>query len=262
MLVIKLLLLLIISFPVFSCEFKQQFKIGLYSGAIVDVINEIGLNKSNQISFYSHYFPINNQKADKIQGGIFVSKKKLSQYEANLVFYDDSTDLEKVFHSLRIDSLESIKTSGKTPFEVLVDNIKILEKYTENCEKKFESLKSFAKKVKKKKIKQSRVIFFLGEITEEKLPPMIMLHDGFVEYLIKNKIIQSYQSPLSYVTWSEKLMKEYVNGDYLYIGLNSKSVDFETERINENKMNIYSRYALQPGLSQIKFLEMLKEKLF
>lgn len=259
MLVTKSFFFFLISLPVFACTFRSDVNVGLYSGAMTELIKELSLESSNGIAFYSNYFPIKNKKAVELKGGIFLSKKRLNKFDINTVFYDDSSDLEKIFKSVGVKNLEVIKTSGKTPFKILDENIFTLKKYVQNCDQTIEKLLKRVAKIKNQKLLQDKIIFFLGELRKDKLPDLIMLHDGFVEFLLKEKGLESYDSELAYVTWSERKMKSYLES-YTLIGLNAKEVDYEIKTISPLKYNIYSKNALSPGLGQIFFLEKFLKK--
>tara|TARA_B100001971_G_C18268008_1_gene596103 strand:- start:37338 stop:38144 length:807 start_codon:yes stop_codon:yes gene_type:complete len=263
-LVIKSLSLIILTVSLFlneasSCEFKKDIKVGLYSGAITELIKHLGLEEKENIIFYSNYFPINNKSAKELSGGIFTSKKLLSEYSVDHVFYDDSRELKLLFERSGFKQLTAIKTAGMTPFEVVTNNLKVLRPLIKNCGEKIKVLEENISKTKKLSLKHKKVIFFLGELKENKLPELIMLQDGFVKYLLQENLIKSYESELAYITWSEKLLNEYIQDNYTLVGLSQSKVVLEIHMVSKNRYNFACNTCLTPGLGQIKFLNALKD---
>ena len=240
-----------------ACSIKESQKIGLYSGAMTSLLKELGLAASKNISFHSSYFPIGNKFSKELKGGLFAAKKNFENLSADVIFYDDSSDLRKLFESVGYKNMIAIKTAGLTPFEVSELTIKYLRPLLIDCEDKIQSISEMKNKLKLKKLSLEKVLFFIGEIKEEKLPQLIMVNDGFVKYLKNNEAIKTYDTELAYVTWSERIIKKYKDEGYLFIGLINNENSFKVQKINDTIYNIYCSGCLLPGLSQISFLQQL-----
>lgn len=109
---------------------------------------------------------------------------------------------------------------------------------------------------------KKEMLFFLGELKQERLPEMIMANDGVVKWLReKNKII-TYPTDLAYVNWSAKILNEMNTDKTLMIGLNDPGREkIKNVKKTGQKINLYYPGSLVPGLSQLEAFAYLFEKL-
>ena len=247
----------------FSCELKKG-NFALISGGITKLIQELALENSKHIKLYSNFFPIKNKNATLVTGGIFISPKVIDEAQVDTVFFDSGEELRKSLRRSKAKKVIAYKTNGLDPFEAYDLSKEILVPFLKNCEDKISKLDQRINQIKKQSLKNSKMIFFVGEISEyKKLPELVMSNDGFVKYLRTNKKLESYPSELSYATWSQKILTNLKDKKYLKIGLvNSEDETFKIKKIDDEYINIHSKLALIPGLSQVFFLERLMQASF
>jgi hypothetical protein len=255
--------LCLISFNAYTCELKAG-SYALLSGGITKLIKEIGLENSKKIKLYSNFFPIKSKTAKLVTGGIFISPKVIDEANVETVFFDSGEELRKSLRKSAAKSLIAYHTNGLDPFEAYALAKEVLTPFLKNCEKKISALDARVEGIKELKLKRQKIVFFVGEITQfKKLPELVMSNDGLVKFLKDKKELKSYPSELSYVTWSSKILEKLKAENYLLLGLvSSETEDFKVEKIEEGYINIHSRLALIPGLSQIFFLEKLMQASF
>jgi len=221
------------------------------------VVQNLGLEKDKSIKLYSNYFPLNNQQAKEVSGGIFISHNVIKESLVDTIFYDKSLELDKSFTRLREVSSFAIDTNGLDPFEAYEHSLTQLKKRLINCNDEIHSLNQVVSKIKKLRTKKKKVVFFLGEINKDlKLPELVMANDGFVNYLKSNLNYSSYPTELAYLSWSQKIIRKLENEGYLFYGIVASNTErFEVKKISDRHFNIYSHEALIPGLSQIFFMK-------
>lgn len=257
-LVISFFIFLLMAFEVLSCELKEN-KYLLLSSPMTMLLEKLDLLNSPHILAISSFHPIKESSKPRIGGGIFLSVKKLKQYEGSIIFFDESRELQRnLKRSVEGVHIE-VKSRGKNPFAILEENIEVLLPYLYQCEEKLEKIKQWSLRVEKSYAEKKAYpwIFFLGEVKEDELPRLIIGNDLFITFLKEKNFIKTYISDLAYVSFSEKLLKKYKN--YKKIGLIEGKVDeIQIEKINEDRLNLTFRGIFSAGISQISFLEKLK----
>lgn len=257
-LAISLFFFLLMSANVFSCELKENQYL-LLSSPITMLLEELDLLDSSHILAISSFHPVKESSKPRIGGGIFLSVKKLKEYDGAVVFFDESRELKKNLERSVEGTLVEVKSRGKDPFEVLSENIGQLAPYLYQCEKKIEKIKEWSLKVKKSYAEKKTYpwIFFLGEVKKDELPKLIIGNDLFIAFLKKTNFIKTYDSELAYVSFSEKLFKNYA--EYQKIGLiEGKGDEVQIEKISKDKLNLSFRGIFSAGIRQIFFLEKLQ----
>lgn len=256
-------ILFLFCYNVFPCELKKG-NYALISGGITKLIKELDLENSKHIKLYSNFFPIKNKSAKLVTGGIFISPKVIDEAQVDTVFFDSGDELRKSLRRSSAKKVIAYRTNGLDPFEAYDLSKEILMPFLNKCEDKISKLDKRIIQIKEQNLKYSKMIFFVGEISEyKKLPELVMSNDGFVKYLKTYKKLESYPSELSYVTWSQKILSNLKDKKYLKIGLvNSETESFQLKKIDDEYINIHSKLALIPGLSQVFFLESLMQASF
>ncbi|MFN8369229.1 MAG: hypothetical protein U0T83_01250 [Bacteriovoracaceae bacterium] len=275
-----LFFLLSFSYLSYPCALNPKFNYILLSSPLTQLLFDLNLLKDKQLKIISQFAGIEEKytSAEVVVGGINISPEFLKQFDQMVIFFDESNELQKIFtqfqkqNQMKVKQVIKIITKDKDPFIETRENIKEISPYLVNCEKELIKIAEFLSKTETELIKlkgqlKSKQIFFLGEIDfkYEKKPPLLMVNDGPVLYLLKNDLIKSYDSPLSYPSWSSKVLKELELSPIVYIGLNGKkgkAADgprtFEINRLIKNKrelLNIYNSGLLVPGISQVYFLQ-------
>lgn len=246
----------------YACILKKQNEYYSLSGPVSMLFEFMGLEKDKQLKAISVFHPIKNFQGKKLGGGIFLSPKVFKGKQAGVVFYDESKELKKSLSKISEIKSVQIKTRGLNSFESTLKSLKKIRPFLRGCEKQIAKVKSYVDSVNTKINKwkvNKKVLFFLDHIgKDKKLPQTIMINDGFVLTLIHKNKISTYQSPLSYVAWSAKLMKNKY-ADYIRIGVKeSNDLDqIEVQKIDEKHYNFTYKGALIPGISQLKLLEQL-----
>jgi hypothetical protein len=107
--------------------------------------------------------------------------------------------------------------------------------------------------------KKPAILFFLGQVGDQRLPELLMVQDGVVKWMIEKNLITTYPSPLGYVNWSAK---ELINLSHaLKIGL-VDSGNKGVTKLEKTKIgyNLTFPGALIPGRGQVEaMIYLLKE---
>lgn len=252
--------LLLISFGhAFACDWKnEQDKFISLSSATTYLMKELGLLNKQVIAISKyHSIDVDQFSGEQWGGGNFLSQKKLRQHRSHIFFIDESRNLSMSVRRGKIRKSFSIKTSGLGPIQVNDLALKSLSPFIVNCEKQITKLNLRVKRVQEliETAKFGRVLFFMGEIKENKrLPNLLMVNDSFVKLLLSHRAIETFSSKLAYVNWSVKEMNKYQS--FKKIGLVGKKRN-KFVVPNKKGINIYDPLALLPGLSQILFIEKL-----
>ena len=243
-----------------ACSLKSENEYYSLSGSVSMLFEFMGLEKDKQFKAISVFHPVKNFKGKKLGGGIFLSPKVFKGKKTGIVFYDESKELKKSLNKIaEIKSIE-VKTRGLNSFESTLKSLKKVRPFLKGCEKQLAKVEKYVDSVNDKinqwKISK-KILFFLDHINnDKKLPQTIMINDGFVLTLIhKNKIL-TYESPLSYVAWSAKLIQSKY-ADYIRVGVKESSEldQINIQKIDKKHYNLTYRGALIPGISQLKLLE-------
>lgn len=244
-----------------ACHFNQH--VVSLSAPMTMIFEELNLLGDPKLLAISTFHPVDESQkfsAERLAGGIFLSKKYLKSYQKAFVFFDESQELKRELKKANIKSLVEFKSRGLDPFDVTFQSIKSLKGVTKGCEKKIKELK-----LKLIKIKQSfqlptilkKSIYFLGEIKDQK-PDLIIGDDSFVLFLKKSKEFKTYPTSLSYIPWSQKIMKRLK--DYMLVGISSsQNNDLKVQKVRTKEFNFSMRGLLTPGIRQVYFLLQLQK---
>jgi hypothetical protein len=193
-----------------------------------------------------------------LAGGIFLSKKVLKKFKSSLFIYDKSRELSKLLLNAGLKKTYEIDTLKKDVFETMDVLLKSFVDISDDCGPKIKALRLKMTVIKnglEQNTKIKKIIFFLGRI-KTRLPELVIVNDGFVLAWTRLKKLLTYESELSYVSWSKKQLKKYQ--DYQFIGINeSKSDKIELKKYASSKWNLFYRGVLTPGIRQLYFLEEL-----
>lgn len=249
-----------------ECKFKPHVtKVYSLSGVTSVALNEIGLLKNPAVKGISVFNPIskNDFIGTRYPGGIFLSPTVFKEFGGGVVFYDESLELSRVLDPMSSIQGVQIKTRGLTPTAVSEYVVKELKFFLDGCEKEVGRFllktKTTATSLQKNTPKTRTAVYYLGDKLNGKHPEMIMVQDGVVKWLIEQKLIRSYPSPLAYVNWSAKIMRSLPK-ETLHIHL----VDSGAQMI-KNVQGKYGNWtltypgALVPGLTQLEAWNYFEE---
>jgi hypothetical protein len=139
----------------------------------------------------------------------------------------------------------------------------LLKPFLQNCDVKVVSQKLEQKLNSLKKMipAKSTLVFFLGGIIHNRLPELLMVNDGVVKWMIDQKLIKSYPSPLSYVNWSARILLEMPN-ETIRVGLKDSGSEM-TQKVEKHPThtNLTFPGALIPGSGQVEAMIYLFENL-
>lgn len=247
----SLLIFITSSFATASCGFTPGHKsIYSLSGPLTVIFEELGLLSSPVVKGISVFYPAPDSfKGEVIPGGVFLSPAKLSSMKNSIVFYDGSQELKKLFRSQNIEAIEFI-SRNQTPREVTTSAISLLSKHLSGCDtgKILSKLDGLEKDIQAK-MKNMKVIFFLGRITNQKLPELVIANDGLVLWLRKTKLITTYPSELAYVNWSGAIMNNLKTGTAL-VGISE--AEAPSLQGSSGRYNLVYPGGLIPGIRQLE----------
>ncbi len=243
-----------------------------FSSTITDLLFEFNLLNDKHLKGISsfHYRP--SFKGARFVGGIYFSPSVLPKTHRGQILFDQSQNLKKTLsRPLQGWTSEEVTTSGLDPFESTLLGLKRLSPSLEGCSKKIKLLKNNLAARQKKLVKaikdlgQSRTfLFFLGHFTLAGRPPKLLIHqDGFALFFLRHVLGTIYPGNGAYITWSEKKLRalqdnsKLTGRSVLSFGVSAKKKEIEWTRISSNKWNVTFPRALNPGLSQVAFIEAL-----
>lgn len=250
--------LLFLTEVTFACSLNTKGVISL-SGPVSIYLDQLGI--VNELDAISSFHPVKDFKGVKLAGGMYLSTATLKSMEGKVVFFDKSRELKKVLERFpKIKSIE-LDSRRRAPREVIDQTAEVLKPYLKNCDDK---KKIFNERISQlethirsnvKKIHES--IFFLGHISE-KLPDTILSNDGFVYWLRKEKLLESYPTDLEYVNWSMKVISP-LRGRYFFIGVEDSfnSGLMKVEKKADKVFNVSYPGSLTPGYTQLEFMKFL-----
>lgn len=248
----NLIFFLFVSSASASCGFAENVKsVYSLSGPLTVILEELGLLTSPVVKGVSVFYPVpDNFRGEVIPGGVFLSPSKLASLKGSLVLYDGSQELKKLFRSQNISAIE-FTSRNQTPREVTEAAIELLRKYLSGCDttRILKKLETIEKEIQAKMKTPLHVVFFLGRISGQKLPELVIANDGLVLWLRKLKTIVTYPSELAYVNWSGAIINRLPSGT-LSVGISEDkkpSVKGESGRYNL----IYPG-GLIPGIRQLE----------
>ena len=256
---LKIFLVLFASSAFADCSFRKGVSVISLSGTSTVLFKHLGLLE--ELKGISVFNPVSEEEFNgKVYpGGIFLSHKTLDEFKGHYVFFDESRELEKIFKSKNLKTVE-IFTRNQTPTETIHSTLKIIIPLVEGCEKQTSAIEALRINLENQimnSIQQRKnILFFLGEIKTSRLPEMVMANDGVVKWLREKGKISTYPSDLAYVNWSSKIMQDLSHMTKLGI----------LDPARENKkalvgMNLYYPGSLVPGLSQLEAFAFLFGKL-
>lgn len=246
-------------FQVRPCSFKSSKKLGVLSGGLTLIIKELGLLSSSRISYLPRFALTEEERKvyrnKAISVGIFLSPKISNKMKGHHILFDESLELEKQLKRLPDTSLSKFSSRGKNPFEAITIGLEIVLPLVENCEKEISNFRERVKKWQKAidlfQWREQGVLFFLGELKKNEYPEMMMVRDGFVDYLLEKRKIFTYPSSLPYVIWSEKILKNFLKREnIIQIGLYGSKIS----QVSSRKWNMGMEKMFIPGVGQVKFL--------
>jgi hypothetical protein len=258
---------LFISLPAFSvCRFKTHVtKVYSLSGVTSVYFRELGLLKNSIIKAISVFNPIGNDEfsGTRYPGGIFLSRNVLQEFSGGLVFYDESRELAHILDPMSSIQGIQIKTRGLSPIQVGEMVFKELSHFLDGCDEEIMKIQKKTSQLAQEylsEVPQGRtVVYYLGDLQERKEPELIMVQDGIVKWLIEQKKIRTYPSPLAYVHWSKKMMKE-MPANTLHILVKDSGADLIKKTEKKGKFWILTYPgSLVPGLTQLEAWKFFEE---
>ncbi len=257
---IFLSLIFFISTKVFAvCDFKPNVsKVISLSGSSTVLLKELGLLKNKKLQGISLFNPVTTQEysGKAYPGGIFLSRDTLKEFSGAVIFFDEARELRKVLESSKTVEGREIKTRNLNPDEAVMETLKVISPYLQNCEEKIATLQEKVKTLMNKILKiipeNFSVVFYLGEFRRSRAPETVMAHDGVVKWLKEKNKIKTYPSTLAYVSWSAKIMSS-LSKETLHVGLKDNGREGVKEiKRSSRKMTIIYPGVLVPGLSQLE----------
>lgn len=253
------LFFVLISIELHACELKKD--IVSLSGPLTMVLEEMDLLKDKRLLGISKFHPIKKSQSFNGQillGGVFLSKKILKKYQDKTIIFDESKELRDQLKKAKISKVIEIQTRDQDPFVVTEKMLDKVSQLSKNCEQKINKVKAFLT-LSKSKIQvpknMEKAIFYLGEIKSKK-PPLVFGNDGFVMYLKKHGLVKSYPTELSYIPWSQKVVKGLVGYNHFGI-MDGKKESLEIQKVSADSFNLKYRGVLIPGIRQVRFLSSL-----
>jgi hypothetical protein len=247
-----------------ECTYRNENVVSL-SGTATVIFKEMGLLSGLKGISVFNPIPKDEYSGPVYPGGIFLSQNTMSEFKNKTVLFDESRELAKIFRSQNIKAVE-IRTRNLSPTESIHRTLKEIIPLIKDCEKEIADVEkkrvSLETKIMNGLTQKKQMIFFLGELKQERLPEMIMSNDGVVKWLRTKEKISTYPSDLAYVNWSAKILLENTSDKTLLIGLNDPGREMtKTVKKAGNKINLVYPGSLVPGLSQLEAFAFLFEKI-
>ncbi|MEX0797930.1 MAG: hypothetical protein WD025_00700 [Bacteriovoracaceae bacterium] len=265
---LSLLLFYFLALPhkAWACSFKEGLEVLSFSGPVTTLLEELALLKDPALKAVSTFHPVETEKIKKIAGGIFVSPKVLSQFNEPVIFFDQSSELEKALSQNKFKKLVEITTRDMDPFAANQAALEAINPFLEGCSNKVKSLKDEMKKIKaawkKINLPPATFVFYLGSFKKGQRPPeLVIANDGFVKFFKKQKKARSYPGNLAYLPWSKKILSRLKNPAHIGIHESEKE-GILIERVEEGVFNIGYKGVLTPGIRQALFLKSLVDSDF
>jgi hypothetical protein len=248
---------------VMACKFKSSEKIVSLAASISGLLNELDLyTDPNLIALSSYHYQADKVESKLVSGGLYLADDTLKSWDKSIVFFDDSSQLKiqlKKFPKLKAIS---VTTRGQDSYTVYQDSIKFLAPHLIGCENKLAKLEMTINHIRSKlalKLNNyTSQLIFIGVCSEQFWPKTIMVHDGLAKLLYAWFKLELYPSDLSYVSWSEKILNNFLIKKPLILCLdNSKVTNKLNATTSNNYMNLYDSQFLLPGINQILALKQL-----
>lgn len=240
-----------------ACSLEK--KIVSLSGPITMLLEELGLLEDRKLAAISNFHPIQSKtSAEVLKGGLFLSFRKLRNYKGHTFFVDKSVEFEKLLRKSDIKESIVVDSRGMGAVKATELSLKKISPQLKGCEKKIVKIQMrlLSLKEKLKQTSLNNLIFYLGSLKIKK-PDYIMARDGFVLDLINYSHLETFQSKLHYVLWSQKELRNY--SDYIEVGVvqEMKQKSLVMREYSKFKYDLSYPGVLIPGMSQVKFLEAL-----
>lgn len=223
------------------------------------LLEDLNLLEDKNLKAISIFHPVMNFSGERLGGGIFLSSKVLKKMINPILFYDSSRELKRSLDKMRkIETIE-VDTRKMNVYDATTYSLHILKPYLRNCKKQVltwkKKIDQIQIEINAARLKKNKLLFFIDAIKNvNKLPPTILVQDSIVLSLLESKKIRTYKTPLSYVAWSAKKIKNNY-GDYIRIGLvNHLNEKLEVQKLDEKNYNVFYRGILIPGVRQLYFL--------
>jgi hypothetical protein len=244
---------------VWACQIKQE-TVSL-SGTVTSLLYELELLDDPRLKGISLFHPIEKNlfKGKRYPGGVMIAQKTLKELQGKTIFFDESSELAKRLKNAGLTKLVEVKTRGLDPFESTENTLRRLEPYLSNCPTEVLRVRLWAANEKQYLLSRKKLrhplFFFLGEIKGEKLPELMMVHDGPVLFWTRNDRIHTLKSDLPYVRWGEKWRKG-LSEQAAFVGLAELKAGekFRLEKGPKRYWNVKDVGVLTPGPWQIRFM--------
>jgi hypothetical protein len=267
MLVSLSLILLIFSTNVrASCSFKKHIsKVFSFSGVTSVALRELGLLRNPAVKGISVFNPISPSEfgGKRFPGGIFLSSQSFAEFGGGVVLYDESRELSTILDPMSSTQGVEIKTRGLTPLEVTEKVITVLAPFLSSCEKEVSAFRLKTKVAGENLLEMTpagrSVVYYLGNSLPGKVPEMVIVQDGVVKWLLDQKKIQSYPSPLAYVNWSSKVMRSLPKKTLHIIVKDSGAEGSKDLKMVKGHWNLTYPGSLVPGLTQLEAWNYFEE---
>lgn len=247
----------------FACRIHPNNSLVVLSGAITSTLRELKLLEDPHLIALSHFFVRGEEseslKKKMITGGFFMSSQVLKTFKDATIIFDKSLEYKKQFVKSGLNSFIEFETRDISPEDVILKSLKELKPFLVGCEENIANFQSVVKnmmiKIKELAWKKKKALFFLGKISLNKNPNMLMVNDGFVRTLLDQEKIISYPAQSAYVIWARKTMNLFSDGATLYFGLEEdQSMKLSIKKIKSNHWNLSTWGIFTPGFGQLRFL--------
>lgn len=254
---IALALSFLFSISTFACDFRPEVK-GVYSlaGSATLALRDLGLLQSPKLKGVSVFHPVDkaNFKGAFLPGGVFLSHESIKNLSGSLLFFDESRELSRILARYPKIKAVEIKTRSLKPLEVVALMEKTLASYVTSCDLSSMTTKMQTRLSELKALipKNKTILFFLGSIQNNRLPELLMVEDGIVQWMVDEKLIKTYPSKLAYVNWSSKILNSLPK-DVMKVGLKDSGNEMKKGvTISESGTNLTYPGALIPGFGQVE----------
>lgn len=263
------ILIFLISFNVkANCEFKKDVtKVTSLSGSMAVTLKELGLLSNPKMKGITIFAPIAKDefKGKIFPGGIFLSQQALSQFDQEIVFFDEARELRRILNSRKSIVGREVTTRNLTPMQAIDSTLKVLAEFIVGCDQEIVTFKGKALAVENEILKllskPMHAIFYIGVIKNNRLPETIMANDGIVKWLREQNKLVTYPTNLAYVSWSAKVMKE-LESKTVHVGIKDPGQNnLRSFNKNSNKISFEYPGSLVPGLTQLEAFLYLFQKM-
>lgn len=249
-----------VSFNCFAtCEFRPEIsQVVSLSGPATVLLKELDLLGHSKLKGISVFNPVSSKEysGEIYPGGVFLSRGVLNELKGSVVFFDEGRELRKLLKSEKTVDAQEIMTRNLTPREAVESTLKVISSYLQGCEDKIKNLRMKVITLQNKILsyfpKKRPIVFYLGVLSNERKPEMVIANDGVVKWLRQENKIVSYPSELSYVNWSSKVLGSLPK-ETLHVGVKDSGREGGREiKRSSQKMTLVYPGALVPGMSQLE----------